>query len=380
MRFAPLRTLRPSPGSAARVASPPYDVVTADEARTLAAGNPWSFLRVCRSEIDLPPDTDPHDPAVYARAHQNLQWLQAEGALVLEDQPAIYLYRLGMGGRAQVGVAGGVHVDDYEHDVIRKHETTRPDKEDDRTRHVLALRAHAEPVILAYRDVEALRRRAAAEQERAPLLDVTARDGVRHTLWRLADPRPWVEAFAEVPTAYVADGHHRSASAWRAAAELRTGDFPARSGEFEWFPGVLFPAGELRILPYNRIVRDLGGQRAAAVLDRLGRVGRLAETLEPTPPGPGAFCLYLSGCWRRLELDPASIDAGDPIRSLDVSLLHERVLAPILGIGDQRTDPRIDFVGGIRGVAELARRVDAGEAALAVSMCPTTVQQLMAAA
>ena len=208
----------------------------------------------------------------------------------------------------------------------------------------------------------------------------SARDGVRHTLWRLADPRPWVEAFAEVPTAYVADGHHRSASAWRAAAELRTGDFPASSGEFEWFPGVLFPAGELRILPYNRIVRDLGGQRAAAVLDRLGGVGRLAETLEPTPPGPGAFCLYLSGCWRRLELDPASIDAGDPIRSLDVSLLHERVLAPILGIGDQRTDPRIDFVGGIRGVAELARRVDAGEAALAVSMYPTTVQQLMAAA
>ena len=380
MRLNPFRAIRPEPALASRVASPPYDVVSRSEAAALARDNPLSFLHVGRAEIDLPETVDAHDPRVYREARRALDRLVAQGALRQDTRPALYLYREIMAGRAQTGVVGGVHVDDYEANVIRKHETTRPDKEDDRTRHLLALEAHAEPVLLLYRGRPEIDRLVAAAMAAAPLYDFATADGVTHTVWRLDDPAPYQRAFEGVARAYVADGHHRSASAWRAARELR-GRNAVHSGaaEYNWFPAVLVPADQLRILAYNRVVTDLAGRAPADVLAELGRVGRLAVTDDPLPPRPATFCLYLGGRWHRLELAEDSIDRADPIRALDVSLLQERVLGPVLGITDQRTDQRIDFVGGIRGASALAARVDSGEAALAISLHPTTVEQLMAA-
>jgi uncharacterized protein (DUF1015 family) len=381
MRLHPFRAVRPRPDLAERVAAVPYDVVNREEAAALARGNPYSFLHVGRSDIDLPPETDPHDPRIYAGAREALDRFQSEGILVREEIPALYLYRQIMDGRAQTGVVGCVHIDDYEHDVIRKHEKTRQDKEDDRTRHVLTLRANAEPVFLTYRGRPGIAELSRAVAEAPPLYDFTAADGVRHTVWRIPDPTAFVDAFESVPHAYVADGHHRSASAWRAGRELRAAPPSERdAGEHEWFLAVLFPAEELRILPYNRVVRDLAGQRPARVLERLGQVGRVSPTGEPSPPHSGAFGVFLDGRWYQLEVDERTIDRSDPIASLDVSLLQDRVLGPILAVGDPRTDPRIDFVGGIRGTAELERRVRSGEMALAIAMYPTTLDQLLAVA
>jgi len=379
MRLHPFRAVRPVPELAERVAAVPYDVVNRAEAAALAAGNPHSFLHVGRSDIDLPEDVDPHDPRVYAKAREALDRLQADGTLIREATPSLYLYRQIMDGRAQTGVVGCVHIDDYEHDVIRKHEKTRQDKEDDRTRHVLTLRANAEPVFLTYRgrpEIDALGAQITAG---APLYDFTAPDGVRHTVWRIAEPGPFLDAFRAVGHAYVADGHHRSASAWRAGRELRRAPAQHRGdGEYNWFLAVLFPAEQLRIFPYNRVVRDLRGQGAADVLARLARLGRVTVTDDPVPPRPGTFCVFLANAWYRLELDELTIDRRDPIGSLDVALLQDRVLGPILDIGDPRTDRRIDFVGGIRGTLELERRVRSGEMAIAFSLHPTTVEQLMA--
>ena len=379
MRLNPFRAIRPEPALASRVASPPYDVVSRSEAAALARDNPLSFLHVGRAEIDLPETVDAHDPRVYRQARRALDRLVAEGALRHDTRPALYLYREVMAGRAQTGVVGGVHVDDYEADVIRKHETTRPDKEDDRTRHLLALEAHAEPVLLLYRGRPEIDRLVAAAMTAPPLYDFATADGITHTVWRLDDPAPYQRAFEGVAHAYVADGHHRSAGAWRAARELR-GRNAVHSGaaEYNWFPAALVPADQLRILAYNRVVTDLAGRAPADVLAELGRVGRLAVTDDPVPPRPATFCLYLGDRWHRLELAEDSIDRADPIRALDVSLLQERVLGPVLGITDQRIDKRIDFVGGIRGTDALAARVDSGEAALAISLHPTTVEQLMA--
>jgi uncharacterized protein (DUF1015 family) len=379
MRLHPFRAVRPVPQLAERVAAVPYDVVNRAEAAALAEGNPYSFLHVGRSDIDLPADVDPHDPRIYARAREALDRLQAEGTLIREATPSLYLYRQVMDGRAQTGIVGCVHIDDYEHDIIRKHEKTRPDKEDDRTRHVLTLRANAEPVFLTYRgrpEIEAL---TAPLLATPPLYDFTAPDGVRHTAWRITDPGPFLEAFRGVPHAYVADGHHRSASAWRAGRELRNAPVQHRGdGEYNWFLAVLFPAEQLRILPYNRVVRDLGNLEPSDVLARLSRLGHLVPTDEPAPTRPASFGIFVKNAWYRLDLDEATIDRTDPIGSLDVSLLQERVLGPILGIGDPRTDKRIDFVGGIRGTAELERRVRSGEMAIAFSLYPTTLDQLMA--
>ena len=379
MRLHPFRALLPPPELAPRVAAVPYDVVNRAEAAELAGDNPYSFLHIGRSDIDLPESMDPHDPRIYAKAREALDRFKADGILLREPQPSLYLYRQEMDGHAQTGVVGCVHIDEYEHNVIRKHEKTRQDKEDDRTRHVLTLRANAEPVFLTYRarpEIEALTSPLLAG---APLYDFTAPDGVRHTVWRIAEAGPFLDAFRSVPHAYVADGHHRSASAWRAGRELRSAPAQHRGdGEYNWFLAVLFPAEQLRILPYNRVVRDLGELGPAGVLARLSRLGRLVTTDEPAPDRPGSFGIYLKNAWYRLELDEATIDRTDPIGSLDVSLLQDRVLGPILGVGDQRTDKRIDFVGGIRGTAELERRVRSGEMAIAFSLYPTTVDQLMA--
>ncbi len=379
MRLNPFRAVCPPPDLAPQVASVPYDVVNRGEAAELARGNPHSFLHVGRSDIDLPEDLDPYDARIYRRAREALDELLARGTLLRDPEPRLFVYRQIMDGRPQTGVVGCVHVDDYEHDVIRKHEKTRQDKEDDRTRHVLTLNANAEPVFLTYRGRVEIDRMVEAITPTAPLYDFTAPDGVRHTVWQVPDSWALARTFDPVPLAYVADGHHRSASAWRAGKELRAGN-PSHRGdeEYNWFLAVLFPSDQLRILPYNRVVRDLNGQTPARVLERLGGLGKLSPATDPVPERSGVFCVFLDGRWQRLELDPAGIDRSDPIASLDVSLLQDRVLSPILGIGDPRTDKRIDFVGGIRGTAELERRVRSGEMAIAFSLFPTTLDQLMA--
>ncbi|HET6798487.1 MAG TPA: DUF1015 family protein [Gemmatimonadales bacterium] len=378
MRLHPFRAIRPRPELASKVAAVPYDVVNRDEATELARGNPESFLHVGRSDIDLPKDTDPHDPRVYDQAREALDRFLDQGILIRDRAPGLYLYRLIMDGRPQMGVVGCVHIDDYESDVIRKHEKTRPDKEDDRTRHVLTLNAHAEPVFLTYRGSGSFDALARSVLDSNPLYDFRAPDGVQHTVWRIADPERWIQAFGRVPYAYVADGHHRCASAWRAGKELRATQ--PGNDEPNWFLAVLFPADQLRILPYNRVVRDLGGKTPEQILSELRRIGRVSSTDQPQPSRPGSFCVYLEQHWHLVVLDEGSIDRHDPIGSLDVSLLQDRVLGPILGIGDPRTDKRIDFVGGIRGTAELERRVNSGEMAIAFSLYPTTLEQLMAVA
>lgn len=379
MRFNALRALRPPKDLAAKVASVPYDVVNRNEAAALAAGNPVSFLHICRPDIDLPEEMDPHDDAMYAKGRENLERFQAEGTLVRDEKPGIYIYRLVMGGKAQTGIVGCVHIDDYEHDLIKKHEKTRRDKEDDRTRHVLEMNANAEPVFLTYKDDAELARLMAEAVKTEALYDFTAVDGVRHTMWKAPAVDGYVKAFGRVPHVYVADGHHRCASAWRAGKERREGN-AGHTGdeEYNWFLAVLFPASEVRILSYNRVVKDLNGQTPAQVLEKLKGVGKVSATDIPTPPGSGSFCVYLDKKWHRVDIDERTIDRNDPIESLDVALLESRVLGPILGIGDIRTDKRIDFVGGIRGPAELEKRVNSGEMAIGFSMYPTTIEQLIA--
>jgi uncharacterized protein (DUF1015 family) len=381
VRLEPLRLIRPAPALAAAIASPPYDVVSRAEAAALAQDNPHSFLHVGRAEIDLPDEVEPYDPLVYERARENLAGLLGQGALRREPGSALFLYRQIMEGRTQVGVVGGVRIEDYETGLIRKHETTRPDKEADRTRHLLALDAQAEPVLLAYRGRPEIDRLVVETLAGPPLDAFTTADGVAHAVWRVADAAPYVTAFASVRSAYVADGHHRSAAAARAAGKRRAESSRHHGDEtYEWLLAVLVPAAQLRILPYNRVIRDIGGRSSQALLAELSTCGPVRPAPDPVPPEPGVFCFYLARRWWRLDLPGGSIDRSDPVRSLDVSLLQERVLGPVLGIVDQRTDPRIDFVGGIRGTRALEAQVDAGEAALAISLYPTTVEQLMAVA
>ncbi len=381
VRIQPFAAIRAVPNLAARVASLPYDVMTAAEARQLAAGNPYSFLHVCRAEIDLPPQTPPYDPAVYATAARNLRQLLDQGVLTREGEPRIYLYRLVREGRSQIGLACCCHLDDYASGAICRHELTRRDKEDDRTRHIQAVGAHAGPAILAFRDDPAFRDLVKSDVNARPLFHFNAVDGVTHTGWTIEDHEPYRRLFGSIDRIYIADGHHRIASAARVAAERRADD-PRRTGreECNWFLGVIFPAGDLTILAYNRLVTDLGRRKPADVLRSLARLGSMAATDRPVPDRSGVFCIYAAGAWHRLELDPASIDRSDPVRCLDAALLQERVLRPILGITDERGDPRLEFVGGIRGTQELERRVNDGGAAIALSLHPTSIEQLFAVA
>ena len=377
MKIKPFAALRPDPAIAARLASVPYDVVDTAEARALADGNPDSFLHVSRPEIDLPDGTDPHADAVYARGAAALRDLVDRGRLLREKNERYYIYRQIMGGHSQTGIVACCHIDDYAADIIRKHEKTRQDKEDDRTRHALTLNANSGPVFLTSRDPPALETLPAAATAAAPALyDFTADDGVRHTVWRVeGDAAPWTAAFAKVPVAYVADGHHRAKAAFRAGAERRAAN-PGHTGneEYNWFLAVLFPQSHLRILPYNRCVADLNGMTADTFLKRIGEVFNVTPTNEPSPDSPRRTHMYLDGAWFRLTWDAFE---GDPVSVLDVSVLQDRLLKPILGIDDPRTSTRISFIGGIRGTGELKRRVDSGANAVAFSMYPCTVQQMM---
>ncbi len=376
----PFRALRPTPSRVAMVASPPYDVVSTEEARSLAADNPLSFLHVSRPEIDLPEGTDLYAEAVYRKAAENFEKLVREAPLTLEETPSLYLYRLIMDGREQIGVVACCAVDEYDDDTIRKHERTRRDKEDDRTRHILTLNSQTGPVFLTYRAVPDIDLMVMETTVTEALYDFTAEDGVQHTVWHVPDPVRFVQAFREVPALYIADGHHRAASASRARAELRDRSF-AHTGdeEYNFFLTVLFPDSQLRILPYNRVVRDLGdltpGEFFLAVKTRFDVV----EDVKPEPERPGQWNMYIVKRWYGLRLkEGLAQNAGDdPVASLDVSLLQEHMLDPLLGIKDVRTDKRIDFVGGIRGTKELERLVDEGKAALAFSLYPTTVEDLI---
>ncbi len=381
MKIQAFRGLLPRPDLAADVAAVPYDVVDTEEARALASGRPYDLLHVDRAEIDLPPDTNPYSPLVYETAAKNLQKLIAEGILQREAAPALYLYQQVMDGRPQTGLIAACHIDDYGNDIIRKHEKTRQVKEDDRTNLVRALSAHTGPIFLTYRDrADVNARIATILSSEAPLFDFTAPDGIAHKVWRIADPAPFVSTFAEVPLAYVADGHHRSASAWRVGNERRAAN-PAHTGEedYNWFLGVLFPAQQLKILPYNRAVLDLNGHTPETFLAAVDAAGfTRSATIEKSPTAPGSVCLYLQGTWQLVTWDTTALT--DPVASLDVSVLQSRILAPLLGIDDPRTNERIEFIGGIRGTAALEKKVDSGHAAIAFSMYPTTVGQLMAIA
>ena len=372
--ITPFRALRPAPASAAAVAAVPYDVVSTDEARALAAGNPLSFLHVSRAEIDLPPDTNPYADAVYGKAVENFAALKARAPLVLEDAPRLYVYRLRMGAHVQTGIAGCFSMDDYERNVIKKHERTRRDKEDDRTRHMVELRAQTGPVFLVHQAsgaVEAIVRRTAAG---APLCDFTAVDGVLHTIWRIdaKDERELIGAYAAMPALYIADGHHRAASAARTRQHLRQG---GSTGEWDTFLAVAFPDDQTQILPYNRIVKDLGAHTPESLLSALRQRLKI-RTGSATPARKGEVAMFLAGAWHMIELSAAP-PGTDPAGHLDVSRLHDQLLAPLLGIGDVRTDKRIDFVGGARGTGQLEALVSSGRAAVAFSMYPVSVADLM---
>lgn len=370
----PFRALRPVPDKAAEVASVPYDVVDTEEASALAAGRPLSFLRVVRPEIDLPADADEYGPETYARGAANLRAFARGAASVRDPEPSVYLYRLEMDGRTQTGVFGCVSVEEYDRGIILKHEKTRPKKETDRVRHILAQQAHAEPVILTYRNADRVDALVADEAAREPLYDFEAEDGVRHTIWKAERGDALADAFRDVDRLYIADGHHRCAAASRAAEELR--EAAVECPEAMFFPAALFPVSELRILAYNRIVRKLPVS-PDAFLDILSRRFALsADSGEKTPSEPGCVCLYLDGGWHTMSL-PAT-QRNEAADTLDVARLSEYLLEPELGVADQRVDPNIDFVGGVRGADELERLVDSGRAELAISMYPTRVEELLA--
>lgn len=377
----PFRALRPRPDAASAVAAVPYDVVSRDEARALADGNPLSFLRVSRAELELPADVDGYDPAVYARAATNFRALVVS-AFEREAEPSLYLYRLRMGDHEQTGVAGCFSLDEYDTNIIKKHERTRRDKEDDRTRHMLALRAQTGPVFLTYRataDVNDIARRATGA---SPLIQFTAPDAVEHTIWRVSrhDRDALVAAFSRIAALYTADGHHRAASAARARDDTRTrgidGQALGDDADSNTMLAVAFPHDQVQILAYNRVVTDLNGLNPEQFLTAV----RQRFEIAPGPAEPsdaGTIAMFFNRSWFTLS-PKAPPPADDPIASLDVSVLQEQLLAPVLGIVDVRTDKRIEFVGGIRGVQELERQVLDGKGHVAFSLFPVAVADLMA--
>ena len=382
------------------MASFPYDVISSEEARELARGNPCSFLHVCKPEIDLDPSVSVHDDRVYAKGRENLRRLIAEGTLAREERPCLYVYRQRMGEHVQAGLVGLCSVREYERGLVKRHEHTRKDKEDDRTRHVAEQNANAEPVFLAYRARDEIDALVAAVLARPAAYDFVAGDGIGHALWVVADPGEIAalsRAFAAVPCLYVADGHHRTAAAVRhgQAVRARRGGAGAAGGAsasgslagpidpdrepHEFFMAVVFPHDQLQILDYNRVVKDLNGLSAERFLARVGErfaVAPADSAVAAKPAAPRSFGMHLDGRWHRLIARPGTYPASDPVRGLDVSILQDNLLAPILGVADPRTDQRIDFVGGIRGTAELEKRCRSGWA-VAFALHPTSLDQLM---
>jgi uncharacterized protein (DUF1015 family) len=369
----PFRAVRPDPPAAPRVAAVPYDVVDTEEARALANGNPLSFLHASRAEIDLPAGTDPHDDVVYRTAAERYRTLKRDAPFVTEAEPSLYLYHIESNGHGQTGVAACYSLDDYERNVIKKHERTRKDKEDDRTRHIVELRAQTGPVFLAHRpnpQIDELSRRVRSTID--PVVDFTAADGVRHAVWRVGSSLTpqLVEAFNAIDALYIADGHHRAASAARARSAVRD------SREASWFLAVAFPSDQLRILPYNRVVRDLNGMTPQHFVDTVTRT--LTVSIGSAAPSKrGEVSMYVARKWYTIDLNSARVAGKNVIDRLDANLLEQRLLKPILGIDDVRTDKRIDFVGGAKGTITLEQLVDSGKMAVAFSMYPVSMTELM---
>lgn len=378
----PFRALRPRPELAAQVAAPPYDVVSSEEARKLAEGKPYSFLHINKPEIDLPPDVDLYDDRVYAQGASNLRKFMAEGVFFREQEPRFYVYQQKMGNHVQAGVVAAVSVAEYDAGLIKRHELTRKDKEDDRTRHVDELNANDEPVFLTYRQLAAIDALVDQVRAGAPLYDFVADDGIGHTVWVVPSELAanLQQAFQQVPALYVADGHHRTAAAARVGRERKAKNPQHRGDEpYNYFMAVLFPHNQLQILDYNRVVKDLGGLSPEAFLSKVAEKFRVEKASSGRPEKRHQFGMYLQGQWYRLEAVPGSFREDDPIGSLDVSILQENLLAPVLGITDPRTDKRIDFIGGIRGLSALEQRVAEGWA-VAFALYPTSLEQVMAVA
>jgi uncharacterized protein (DUF1015 family) len=381
----PFRGLRPVPGNAADVAAPPYDVLNTEEARHRASGRPKSFLHISKPEIDLPEGTDPYSPDVYAKGAENLQRLIDEGVLIRDDSRCYYAYRLTMGTHVQTGLACIANVAEYDSNRIRKHEFTRPKKEDDRVRQITALNAQTGPVLLTYRSSDAVKSILDAVTGGETLYDLVADDGVRHQLWMIDAPElidRLTSVFDGMNALYIADGHHRSASASRVAA-ARNAENPGFTGDEDhnYFLCVAFPHDETQILDYNRVIRDLNGHTSADLLQKIAERFTVSPVdSKARPDRPAQFGMYLDKQWYQLEIRPDLIPAADPVASLDISLLQNHLIAPLLGIDDPRTDDRIDFVGGIRGLEELERRVDSGEMKIAFALHPTSMGALMAVA
>lgn len=379
----PFHALRPQETQAKQVSSVPYDVLNRDEAREIVDNNPLSFLRVSRSEIDLPENVNPYSDEVYKQAKENFEKLQADGILQTEAEPSLYVYQLQMGEQVQTSVVACCSIDEYDADLIKKHEKTRPDKENDRTRHIVELEAQTGLIFLCYRGTDEVNALVEEAVKTEPLYDFEAEDvnknSIRNCIWKISQTDSFVKAFEQIPAIYIADGHHRAASSSRARAAMRERN-PNHTGaeEYNFVIAALFPAEQLKILAYNRVVKDLNGLSAEEFLQKTAESGfNILETDNPSPENPGEICVYLEGKWRKLMFNVNYLIAPDVIESLDVSRLETFILHPILGIEDVRTDKRIDFVGGIRGTAELEKLVDSGKWQVAFSMFPTTVEQLL---
>jgi uncharacterized protein (DUF1015 family) len=373
----PFAALRPRPELADKICELPYDVMSSAEARQIAAGNPLSFLHVSKPEIDLPPDTDPYAPQVYAKGKENFARLVSQGALRQDAQPCFYLYRQIMGRHTQVGLVAAASCEEYLGGVIKKHELTRLDKEDDRVRHIETLNSQTGPVFLTYRAVAAMDEFVAKQITASPAVDFAAKDGVRHTAWTIGDAvgiKFIAGQFARIPFLYIADGHHRSAAAAR-VFQSRKGD-----GGSGLFLAVIFPHNRMQILPYNRVLKNLKGLTPSALEQKLTTVFEIKPDGSPAPIRKHELGLFLAGQWHTLKFRPQFTATNDPIEQLDVALLQKHVLEPIFAIADQRTSKQINFVGGIRGTAELEKLVNSGEYACAFSMFPTSIEDLMTVA
>ncbi len=383
----PFQGLRPIEEKAHLVASPPYDVLNSEEARVMAKDNPISFLHVVKPEIDLDQNIDHYAETVYEKGLENLQNLEKSGVMVRDETPCLYLYeqrmRIGDKDHVQVGLVAGVSVDEYQNDLIKKHELTRPNKEKDRTRHVDKINANTGPVFLTYHSDEKINGIISETCKNKPTYDFVADDGIGHRFWVVVDEErisTIVSAFSEVPHLYIADGHHRSASA-SGVRELRRKANPSHTGneDYNFFLAVMFPHDQMYIMDYNRLVLDLGGLKPDKFLKKVEEKFEVSKTDAPSPPRATEFGMYLENCWYRLKARREIFDPNDPVESLDVAILQNNLLSPILGIADPRTDTRIDFVGGIRGSKELERRVNEG-GAVAFAMYATSIEQLMAIA
>jgi len=369
----PFKAFRPSSEQVKKVSCVPYDVISKKEARQKTAANKNNFLHVIRPEVDLPEDTAFNDKAVYQKGKENLQYLIQKGILKKDEDQTVYIYQLKWRGKKQTGIFGCVSVRDYDNEIILKHELTRPDKEDDRTRHILTQSAHAEPVMMTYKDDSSIKSLVSDTiSDQPPLFDFTAEDQVKHTLWKVQDSHSLVKAFKKVENLYIADGHHRCKSASRAAEKCKKQN-PDHTGkeEYNFFPAVIFPMSEMRILAYNRIIYTIPDNFASQIKSNF----QVFESASSTPPKKGMVSLYQNGSWTGVNLPIP--DEPNAVQKLDVHRLQKFILEPYLNIKDPRRDNNISFVGGIRGTDKLETMVDSGEAELAVSMYPTSIEELV---